>query len=514
MERQVVKSTNPTEIIFVLAGRTTLSEHLPGENVTVALTTATRSQYLRTLIGQHASTGRSTTAIELRNVDPVGFNLFIEWLSTKRVTYPFRCTSSVSSGLLLRDCIDLLYAHIVGSQLKEVEFQDYIIDEIARRLDSAQTPDGKVLEVIFVDNGASSVLKRFAIDEMFAVERKMVGMLRGCVEDVTGTDRCEYHVHEEGKCYRSMKEQKEQRHYRNGSMKKTPWSADEDPDLKSMASYYLGTMSEARTSEESQPEVLTSEDIPVETQCSVSRLEREYAPDIQYFGSAAWSREVHGFQRSSSSRKPHAKSEKPLPPLPMLLPSPTIPLPPPNAFQPAPYLLKAEKYEDIEAVRTKTLINTWLQHVPSSSVELSTQNLIAECLERLALASSNIPSSEQNTPLTSVRPTTMSQLILPSIPLITPQSTNPLSRTISYDAPPATHLPCMSSSRYIAPNLPPLVRRKPAPPRGIDWVEQWDRLDALRGKQGFGLKRRSGKGELRSRFKEMVDSVKKVNMQE
>ncbi|KAH7355927.1 hypothetical protein BKA66DRAFT_429280, partial [Pyrenochaeta sp. MPI-SDFR-AT-0127] len=166
-------------VTFVLAGRTTLSEHLPGDKIEVAICSINRSPYLRVLVEQQSPLHQALPTIELRGFDPAGFKFYVEWLATSKITYPTQLYSSTSSGLLLCDCIDLIYAHITGSQLEEPEFQDYVIDEISRRLDPAQSTDLRVFEAIFVEEGASSVLKRFVVDKMFALEKKMLGMLRG-----------------------------------------------------------------------------------------------------------------------------------------------------------------------------------------------------------------------------------------------------------------------------------------------------------------------------------------------
>jgi hypothetical protein len=53
-----------------------------------------------------------------------------------------------------------------------------------------------------------------------------------------------------------------------------------------------------------------------------------------------------------------------------------------------------------------------------------------------------------------------------------------------------------------------LIKRKPAPPRGTDWLEQWDRLFALQGTQGFGLKR----GEKRERWSRLMGILESVRL--
>jgi hypothetical protein len=74
-------------------------------------------------------------------------------------------------------------------------------------------PDLKVLEVLFLEKHASSMLKRFVIDKMFAHERKMLGMLRDFVEDMVtvkgDVKGCKYYVYDDGVCYRCGIEKEE-----------------------------------------------------------------------------------------------------------------------------------------------------------------------------------------------------------------------------------------------------------------------------------------------------------------
>lgn len=71
----------------------------------------------------------------------------------------------------------------------------------------------------------------------------------------------------------------------------------------------------------------------------------------------------------------------------------------------------------------------------------------------------------------SVAPSSIS----PGLPL--PQPTSP---TIT----PPYHIATRANLRF-----PPLIKRKPAPERGQDWVDQWDKLYAMQGTQGFGLRK-------------------------
>ncbi|CAO2648672.1 Nn.00g079390.m01.CDS01 [Neocucurbitaria sp. VM-36] len=508
IQRQIVKTSKPKSrraTAFILTGRTTLSEHLPGETIIVFHTIVTRSPYLQALVKQHAS----STTIELRDTDPEGFKLYIQWLNTKIITFPFHSESSTTSGLPLRDCTDLIYAHIVGSHFSEVGFQDYIIDEIARRLDPAQTPDVKVLEIIFVDKGVSSVLKRFAIDKMFAVERKMVGLLRGCVGDVMelgawGGD-CEYHVHEEGSCYKSVKEQQS---VGDVTANGTQWDADKDSDLMAMANHYLDRAEGRRGINmllpQSSPGTLKLSQNHDTTRVSLQK--------IHYFGSAAWSREVHGLKVESSALLPPAVHDKPLPPL----PSPPADLPPhsPTQIPPlspritTPKLSYEKPTEDCRALEGTS----------------STQDLIAECLQRLARSTPHIPMHSKVTEYLSTFPPSMSTASPtaqrsttpppysdPSSPQHSPsprpsyfpprpptpyhRSYTTTTTTTQVLAPQPVSTPvAILCPRTLSPLLPHLIKRKPVPPRGLDWIEQWERLDKLRkGEKKGPVERESGR---------------------
>ncbi|KAI4908019.1 uncharacterized protein J4E92_010964 [Alternaria infectoria] len=225
-------------VTFVLAGRTTLSEHCPTEHIEVEYAIAERSPYLRIYLPQHVRDDRPLLPIQLGDVDPAGFKLYIDWLTTGVVEL------STQGSLQLNSCVDLIYAHIVGSAFSQPNFQDYIIDKLSFILDPAQTFDQKILEMLYLEKHASTLLRKFVTDKMFAYDRRMLGMLRNSVEDiVTGTSDvkgCEYHIHDDGVCYR---------HGRAGEFEQTDkvngvggkkWSIDDDPELNAMAAQYLG----------------------------------------------------------------------------------------------------------------------------------------------------------------------------------------------------------------------------------------------------------------------------------
>ena len=65
--------------------------------------------------------------------------------------------------------------------------------------------------------------------------------------------------------------------------------------------------------------------------------------------------------------------------------------------------------------------------------------------------------------------------ISPNLP-----SLQPTSPTIT----PPYHVATCANLKF-----PPLIKRKQAPERGQDWVNQWDKLCAMQGTQGFGLRK-------------------------
>jgi hypothetical protein len=92
------------------------------------------------------------------------------------------------------------------------------------------------------------------------------------------------------------------------------------------------------------------------------------------------------------------------------------------------------------------------------------------------------------------------------------------TRTIIPRSPsPHTPIPPVQRPYHISatsPSLPhfrPLIKRKPAPSRGTDWLEQQYTLFALQGTQGFGLRKGGRKNVRKSRFMEILGSVGKMD---
>jgi hypothetical protein len=538
-QRQVFRNRRPGSVTFALAGRTTLTEHSPTENIEVAYDVAERSPYLRNFLPQHASNNRPLLPIQLGDVDPAVFRLYITWLSTGTISPPSQ------TAVFLQSCTDLIYAHILGAIFHAPNFQDHVIDTIASILDPAQAPDIKILEILFLEKHASSMLKRFVIDKMFAHERKMLGMLRGFVEDmVTGkgdVKGCEYHVHDEGVCYKHGREDKGVVLKKETGMEKK-WTIDDDAELNAMAAHYLG-----KTSSTTEPSskvsktsarprltvssVLTDGDLVTSHSAappsSRSNTQSMHTTSVRYQGSASWSRDLHNPRSSVRSLDTHPNLDKPLPPPPKRLPPP----PPPLRSPADPKIRLAAECEPIQATSTNDLVLECLGRLSPSTMKPSTRDLINECLARVlpSPTTMHIPpypdNNEDNNESihsslaasTCSSSSSSSEDHIPSSPcpdsLLYPP--NPVTRDFSFTSlpkpkfphPPLT--PPYHKSLSSTPHLPPLIIRKPAPPRGTDWLEQWDRLHALKGTQGFGLRKHGKRGrERKSRFKEILGSVR------
>jgi len=191
---------------------------------------------------------RPLLSIQLGDIDPAGFKFYIEWLTTGIVKL------STQRGLPLNSCVDLIYAHTVGSSFSQPHFQDYIIDTLAYVLDPTQKPDLEILGQLFLEKHASSQLKRFCIDRMFAHERKMLSMVRNSLEDMvtenSGVKDCEYHVHDNGVCYRHARADDVEDITVNVKVEEKKWSIDDDPELNAMAAQHLGRTKATSTTTE------------------------------------------------------------------------------------------------------------------------------------------------------------------------------------------------------------------------------------------------------------------------
>ncbi|KAF1829428.1 hypothetical protein BDW02DRAFT_536303 [Decorospora gaudefroyi] len=512
-QQQTTRAQFPETVTFVLAGRTTLSEHSPTESIDVGYEIAERSPYLRNFLPQHVSNDRPLLPIQLGDVDPVGFKLYIVWLTTNSIDSPSH------KPLLLGSCIDLIYAHIVGSTFSAPQFQDHIIDTLSNILHPAQAPDLKVLEILFLEKHVSSCLKRFVIDRMFAHERKMLGMLRGFVEDMvtekSDVKGCEYHVHgDQGKCYRQ------------GQMKSSGeldvvegrrWNVDDDVELNVMAAHYLGKTSMLHSTSGkplgTQKRELRSSNIENRVLTNGARgMERDavartkgFHPDaihtssIHCHGSAASSRDVHTPDTSALSMTSSPDIDKPLPPLPAS----------PSAATGTGLL---ENGGSLRSPNTQELVLECMGRLSPTIFRATTQDLIAECLARsspslrTAVGVDNIPSSLRLGPQPLIRDSSFLPLPKPNPDMNVDVPHSPPEDTLVSTGPSPPLIPPYTKSSSV--HLPPLIKRKPAPPRGMDWLEQWDRLNALRGTQGFGLRKHDRRGK-KSIFQEILGSVRR-----
>ncbi|KAG9384810.1 hypothetical protein A1F94_004357 [Pyrenophora tritici-repentis] len=147
-------TSNPNIITFLLIGRTTLSEHSPSEKISVDYEIAYRSPYLRNFLPSQALSSSSCTLrhlppITLPSIDPAAFTIYISYLATSRITLSLPSHHSLS----LYACVDLLYAHMLGTVIRAPHFQDAVIDHLTEVLDTVQAPDVRVLEMLYLEEG-------------------------------------------------------------------------------------------------------------------------------------------------------------------------------------------------------------------------------------------------------------------------------------------------------------------------------------------------------------------------
>jgi hypothetical protein len=344
-------------------------------------------------------------------------------------------------------------------------------------------------------------------------------MIRNAVEDiVTGSSDvkgCEYHVHEDGVCYKHGRADEAGEAERNNAVGGKKWSIDDDPELNAMAAQYLGKTN--TTSPAREPSSIGSRRIPKTQQHSPApQLKKPSShhmtiPTSLHQPSISWSRNLRSPQPSIRSLTPTFDIDKPLPPTP----------------------------EAVQTPSTQDLVLECLGRLSPAPSQNLTHNLLNEHLSRPPIYAALPPSPPitpslkssdvASTPSSTTSSTT--DCIPPSLRPGSPPSTHP-TRNLSFaplpnsnpispnpstimhrQSPPSPPSPPPLQRPYhispFSPSLPhfaPLIKRKPAPPRGVDWLEQWDRLFALQGTQGFGL-RRGEKKERRSWFVEILGSV-------
>ncbi|KAL6705245.1 hypothetical protein ACN47E_007205 [Coniothyrium glycines] len=367
---------------FLLSGRVTLSEHTPTETVEVSRNIATRSPFLKNIIAPCEQGWDGATPIEVRDVDPRGFALFIEWLSKGDVT------KSWTQSFSLHDCLDMIFAHMVGAKFHEPDFQDYMIDQMSSMLDLTQAPDMYVIEILHLEKYTSPVLHKFVTDKMFAQEKRMLHVLRGsrdeAVHDVAEYDTCKYHSPEPGQCY----------------------------------------LQQSRTKNE------------LSRRSDKYRAARKPLPPLPPV-----SRSIRSTSVSSISDSPREISDEEAPT--------------------SRTKAKPNSHQGLSNETRALTAGCLSRYEPRQQNLTVTQHLVLECLSRLQLVPDLYAVTKSPTTLISLQ----SPYAHPS---------PPLSRL---------HTPLSSTQ------LPALVTRKAAPPRGQDWLEQQQTLHALRGTQGFGTRR-------------------------
>ncbi|KAH6846075.1 hypothetical protein B0T12DRAFT_358397 [Alternaria alternata] len=499
-------------VTFVLAGRTTLSEHCPTEHIDVDYAIAERSPYLQIYLPQHVRDDRPLLPIQLGDVDPAGFKLYIEWLTNGFVS------CSTQRSMRLDSCIDLIYAHIVGSTFSQPHFQDYIIDTLASVLDPAQAFDQGVLELLFLEKHASSVLRQFITDKMFGHDRRMLGMMRNSVEDIVTAHSvvkgCEYHIHQDGICYKQGKADEGKDIAGDVKVPGKKWSVNDDPELNAMAAQYSGGSNKSS--------IVTTENMSHNPPKSTRTVNTKYRNFID-------KHQDRNYTRTSQSKRPslhitlssklHHQAHTVLSSSP-LSPPPSLqaltanvdihkPLPPTPSPHQSPLPLSSSFPEPM--FRDMYTFGEGALQTPS------TQDLVPECLGRLSPTLSRTLTQDpidEDTARSASYGNEQLHNAASCIPLLPDTET----RTI---IPPSTspHTPIAPVQRpyhisATSPSLPhfrPLIKRKPAPSRGTDWLEQQYTLFALRGTQGFGLRKGDQKNVRRSRFMEILGNVGKMD---
>ncbi|KAG9195025.1 hypothetical protein G6011_00145 [Alternaria panax] len=570
---------------------TTLSQHetalsLAGSrfksHIEVDFAIAERSSYLRIYLPHHVRDDRPLLPIQLGDVDPTGFKLYIEWL-----THGF-VSCSTRRPLRLQSCIDLIYAHIVGSTFSQSHFQDYIIDTLAFILDPAQVFDQEVLELLFLEKHASGALRKFVTDKMFRHDRRMLGMMRNSVEDIvtaySDVKGCEYHIHQDGVCYKYGMANDDKDATRNVGVAEKKWNLDDDPELNAMAAEYLGKTNATLTiTRELSPKISSQSKKTIATKHRIPTSERRSREQSRVLQPKRPS--LHGMPPLNPQHPPQtsifSNSQSPCPSIQALTTNAHIdkplPPPPPLGQSPSPLSFKFT----VPMHKDRFTVGGTAMHKPSK------QDIVLECLRRLSPALSRTPTQDvihdhfahppSSTPsLTdssdshiSLFASNKSVLPTPSPPppsvQLFPPSLHPGSTSSTYHQPRNTTSPASprksTSSQSVAPSFPnihtfnphamlppvqrpyhispsspslphfaPLIKRKPVPARGKDWLEQQDRLFALQGTQGFGLKkgdeenvvrkgdeenvvRKGNQGNVarKSRFMEILGGVGKVD---
>jgi len=467
-------------ITFALSGRKTLSANLPNEAISVPLGLIARSPYLQHTVKVYIAAHPNPNIIPLPNIDPEGFMFFLDYLSQSRIIFPS------GSSLSFRDCIGLLYAHIVGSTLRDPAFQNHIIDELAIRLAATQSHDAQVLEIIFVEQGADESLKRFVVDKMFAVERRMLRLLKG-------EDKCDAIA---------LSEEKRGKYVRS-------WNADDDPELNAMSDYYLKRTNQATVKI---------------TERHQNSLHASFSP---YQGDDIWDfliddvsslhdSPVSLYQQTHCELFASRKSEKPLPALPSGTELSSSAVSPHRLSQTVlphgPNFARRKRCERRDYIQTEGAAQEHFAQPSQTPSWIQTREIVKECLGRLARA----PSGSYRSRFSSVdlypaeTTTTCRQEILPSgnTPCSSRYSSSPLSKHFdraledpvlriscpSISAPGKEETQKASSmshthSRSLSRSRPSLIKRKSVPSRGDNWVQQWDRLDTLQVTPGSGQRK-------------------------
>ncbi|KAF2464596.1 uncharacterized protein BDR25DRAFT_319117 [Lindgomyces ingoldianus] len=169
--------------------------------------------------------------IILPDLDPQSFEIYLEWLSKGKITFPRYCGDPRDRWMRRgnRNCswtevVPLLNAHILGTTIEDSAFADFIMDNLGKKLLPRRMPSYNTIQHVFTSTDVSEQLKRFVIDrsleagladlrtEQTAIFppnflamawRKDMEMMFEEDRDSNDGSGCKYHVHgSEAECYR------------------------------------------------------------------------------------------------------------------------------------------------------------------------------------------------------------------------------------------------------------------------------------------------------------------------
>ncbi|KAH7117595.1 hypothetical protein B0J11DRAFT_591903 [Dendryphion nanum] len=154
---------------------------------------AQKSWYLRSCVERERQTTRKYK-VDLPEADPEAFKLYRLWLHNGHLAFPSMHiiqTLRKSPGNLLQwghclgweECLPLLCAYVLGVQMRDFRFQDYVIDALAFWLVRNPAPDLGTLEFISQRPYVTIELKEFLVELMIVANQQAFEKLPNKVEE-------------------------------------------------------------------------------------------------------------------------------------------------------------------------------------------------------------------------------------------------------------------------------------------------------------------------------------------